>query len=278
MPLDQFDIPGESGNAANLRATYINAAGLIGNAVTLAYETYNAANYSQYQVGGITETDHEHFQLTRPSWATAGFLRVREVVDGTPAGDTPVWFGSITAAGTGATPVDPGSHYTAVADVYLELGEENALMGGNLSSSGANEDSPAVIESALAQADVRVNLKLGAYSPPPSAFPVVSSAAWVNATIRMAATKYAAGYLKNKRERQPSNPQQPSGGDQLIADGDALLDMLIAAGLPGVTDEVGDTDLAADAPVAVAATVDADGCDLPTTDCCGVWPFYTVWR
>jgi hypothetical protein len=129
------------------------------------------------------------------------------------------------------------AHYASEADVDLELGKANADIAGNLSSSSLNEDSPAEIEDALRQADNRVNRRLAVYSPPPAAFPVVSTVAWVTDDIRTAATKYAAGILLNKRDRQSragTAATDASPGDRLIADGDAILQGVIDAGMLGI--------------------------------------------
>lgn len=160
----------------------------------------------------------------------------------------------------------PSGAYADTQDVYDELGEENVLITGNLSNDGTNADSPQYIRDSLRFADVRVNVKLGAYSPPPATFPVTSTADWVNDAINEAASKYAAGSLLNKRQKQSNlaNAKNPTGGDALILAGDELLQMLIDGGLVGVTLEEEDTDsgFVADAPVAVAATVDAEGRDI----------------
>jgi hypothetical protein len=170
-------------------------------------------------------------------------------------------------------------HYASVADINLELGEDNATVWADLNNDGGGVTVHVAseLEAALGQADVRVNLKLGAYSPPPAAFPVTSTASWVTAALRTVATKYAAGYLLNFRLKQQGAAAAAgtvTGGDMKIAEGDELLQMLIDAGLPGVTlaDNDTDDDFVADAPIAVEATVDEDGRTItPRSECPAVY-------
>lgn len=176
------------------------------------------------------------------------------------------------------TSLAPSSYYATTEDIYEELGEENALIHGNLSSSGAFEDSPAMIVDSLMQGALRVSRFLKRHSPPPLMFPVTSTLAEETADFRLAARKYAAGFLFNKRDRQSrsgSSATDASLGDRLIADGDEILQALIDGGLVGVelyeTDN--DVDLNDVAPVSVGATVDACGCPVQATVC---YPRYYV--
>lgn len=128
------------------------------------------------------------------------------------------------------------AHYASEADVDLELGKDNADIWASLASTGEPTEIAAVREDALRQSDNRVNRRLGAYSPPPAEFPVTSTVAWVTDDIRTAATKYAAGILLNKRDRQSraGTATEASPGDRLIADGDAILQGVIDAGMLGI--------------------------------------------
>lgn len=126
--------------------------------------------------------------------------------------------------------------YITVSDLNLELGEDNADIHSDLNNDDTAET--AQKEHAIAQGTARVNRKLGLASPPPTTFPVTSTTAWVTADIAIAATKYAAGILLNKRGRQGMSGATGTDltpGDRLIADGDEILADLITAGLPGVT-------------------------------------------
>jgi hypothetical protein len=136
-----------------------------------------------------------------------------------------------------------GGHYSTVALIQFKLGQTNAdkYAAGStadLDSNGDQATIDAAYEYALTEADDRVNLKLiGAGVT----LPFDSPSPQVTAQVRKAATLYAAGYLVKLREDQDrtpgSTPTQPTPGDALIAEGDAIMDTLVEAGALTETEE-----------------------------------------
>lgn len=148
------------------------------------------------------------------------------------------------------TSLPPSVHYAARLDIEKEIGRTNAVLHADLENNEDDEDVAEIIDSALEQADVRVNRKLATFSPPPAILVeddeglVTSTKAWVADAIRTAAAKYAAGMLLNKRSKQArinSNGEAiQTNGDLLIAEGDDILSGLPTP-LPGVTLTTTDT-------------------------------------
>ena len=166
----------------------------------------------------------------------------------------------------------PAIGYTTYGLIRLKLGTTNANVWADLENNASATDIDAMLADAIRQSTNRVNLKLiGAGVT----LPFVSPSAYVTAQVQDAATDYAAGYLLKKREDQSSSDSKPNTntpGDALIAEGDAILDVLIDVGALTVT--TSDDTYVISAPAAAGPTVDANGCPVPAT-CCGYDRLYT---
>lgn len=133
-----------------------------------------------------------------------------------------------------------GEHYAYRVDLERQLGRGNAALHADLEANILEADVAEIIEESLDEADGWVNTTLALLSPPPAAFPVVSTEQWVTDWIRQAAAKYAAGVLLNRRSHQPSNPEEPTNGALWIAEAEKML-ARFAGGIPGVTTTVDTT-------------------------------------
>jgi hypothetical protein len=171
-------------------------------------------------------------------------------------------------------PIPRSDPYPTIDDLYLELGETNDTVHADLENNRLPADIAQMNNDAINSAVVWLNLILAGES---AVFPLEVTNADTFTALRLIGRKYAAGELLNKREEQQGKePGKVTAGDGKIAKAKELMDLLIKAGLPGVTVTGPAGTFTMDAPIAVAATVDANGCDLPACDPCV--PYYSRWN
>lgn len=197
-----------------------------------AFETWADANITTYAVF-LANQGGDAYAADFPA-IEAGRYYVSYYLQegGTPAIDDFKLPGDETHDWRGITVT--GVHYAYRVDVERQLGRDNTEVWGDLENEQVAADVAEIVEEALDEADGWVNATLALLSPPPAAFPIVSTEQWVTDWIRQAAAKYAAGVVLNRRQHQPSNPGQPTGGDLWILEAEKML-ARFAEGIPGVT-------------------------------------------
>ena len=131
-------------------------------------------------------------------------------------------------------------HYTTDSAVRAKLGVTNATALADLENNNDPADIATSYEEALNESDDRVNSKLLAAGVTLPLETAVTDDPYVMRQVTRAAILYAAGYLLKLREDQVNgatpNPSQPSAGDALIAEGDAVMDTLVPV-IVGLTTE-----------------------------------------
>lgn len=202
------------------------------------------------------------------------------------------WYAKVTetalnGGGTFAYPftsLDPTvtTHYATRAQLEVEYGLDDVTTYANLQSNDpatslTADEVTAKIERALTFADDFINSRLRAYdyAIPLVALPGATLPTGLLNTIALCLAIWRLYRGRGKRDNDKVGDAFQEDYDWAVKE----LDSLLLAGLPAVQDTDADLETAQDAPIAVAATVDANGCNLDTTcNPCNRWPALTVWR
>lgn len=160
----------------------------------------------------------------------------------------------------------PQIHYATRADIEAEIGVDDALVYADLNNNRDAAEIAARFEAVLTFADQIVNSELGMNS----ITLVDGLPTWVDESLRTIAAKIASWQLGQGRDHTQVNPDAARKDLQNRYDWamDRLAKLIGSGALTITTTD--DTYVVA-APVAAGATVNANGCALPTTVC---WPPY----
>lgn len=126
-----------------------------------------------------------------------------------------------------------GTFLTVEQRVRLKIGSTNASAWADLENNNDPADISAKLNDGMRQGTNRAYMFM---LKDAVVLPLASSNKYVADLITDAVTDFAAGYvLKGREDQNTATANQPSAGDALIAEGDAILASLSEAGWPGVT-------------------------------------------